>query len=536
MIYLSPHRIKNFLKNDQLLDWLELYGKKAGFLPNTSSNQQSWQEWICQRGHLFEKKEMEMILTQKQFSIHQFSHPDNWEQSSTQAVQTLSSQKYDILLQTPICATTQPNLTWRGIIDILIHSRVIQKIPAFSHFQSNHQGYFIADWKQNRIQPTKKNKLPLQYKLWYFQCLIYRNLLSHHQIPVIPDCFGIIPQYILPDSPGGILHNAIITHFPPEYDKILSQAEEWFITLHQPDTQSWDPYSHPQLAPNGRNHTEHPFSHAKTIIGRVRGELTMIPHISVERKRKAIETLKRNDLRIDDQLLQPSHLGFKKENNISKRIRRSLHNLKEYPNSNQTFFDEVKRCFPEKTPFPENYVAIDFEFIPNAWIDNSKGHTLVCWGYLTYQNDKLDYQQYIIESPDKEEQLWIQFYTKMKEFDGKWISWGHVERNLIQKRFPELTGIDFIKEFHQYNFLPMPLIDYKLKNWGNYLTAQNLIPKWMPKIQSNLPEQGNFWIPQWIPFLKKEITEKPNTDLFLQYHLRDLIWLYTIYYQILQNK
>lgn len=563
MIYLSPHKITNFLNQDKILDWLPLYGALNGYLPDkTNPYHNKWNEWICQRGNQWETnqiKELEQIAQENNLKIHQISQnkpetPEEWERVSHQSIETLRSQEYDILLQVPIQAELQPGVIWRGIVDVLILSRCFDKIGGISMKQTKkHHKYFIADWKQNRVHLTREKVLSFQtYKHWYYQCFIYQQILLTHQIPIYDDKFGIIPskvRFLSQSIPGGIQEEIVVSYFRwTEQKEVLEQAAEWHLKLQEEETKSWNPIQHPDLAPNCRNQSSSNYSQAKLLIARMRSELTLIPYVSPKRKHQAEEALKHNGtLRADNNLVAPSHLGFRCEGLRAKRVRRSLECLRELSSFQEqcdsSWNRETQRCLSNYPNWLQetshNYIAIDFEFMPVAWLQSpgftrETGHVLVCWGYISWNDAKPEYHQYVIEEPtqEAEDKLWDLMREVLEKAEGKWISWGQVEQTLVRQKWgrPELLGINLIKELEKMTFLPSPLLDYKLKNWGTYLVREDLVQKELPTVGRDLtfPDQGNFWIPQWIPYLNQTET-KPDTKDLLNYHLRDITWLLSIY-------
>ena len=599
--HLSASRIKNFLHHDTILDWLSLYGKQNGHLP--SSSPQPMHQWICQRGILWETQDTQTLIQWAQknhFSYKYYSitphNEQEWEDSSHAALQDLQSNQFDILIQVPLQAPSpfRPNeCNWRGIIDLLLSPKVIQNLSSFEppFPAGDTPPYFIADWKQNRVILTKERELPYRhpYRDWYYQCWIYKTILQQLHIPVVDDSFGILPMSLRFSSRhstplrGGILHHGVTSFFYDEQEDLMRRAEDWLSTLHQPETASWNPLTHPQLSWNCKNpHAEHhPFAQARTLLARMRGEITLLPYVSYDRKRKAEEALlgthnEHEVLTISHPLLSSSHFLNPTANPdapLSKRIHKGLQVMRRRTNpqaipANGTSWTEAIQQILQLEPRPpmnwiqhppgghDEWVCVDFEFLPVSFLSLSaqetiwkrkEGMILTCWGYAQWKNGECHTEQYILDepTPEGESRLWNQFASVIGDtFQNRWISWGHAEQSVFQGarnlasphallRSVE-NPVNLMRELERLEFLPYPLLTYKLKDWGRWLIQEREIPPGFPSITQNLqlPPAGEFWIPDWVPYLEHQVSTRPPTNEFRQYHLRDITWLLAIWKRI----
>lgn len=547
MIYLSSHRLTNFFEHDLILDWLTLYGKQHGYLENTIQTENTWKQWICQRGIQWEQTETkklyeyanQMGIPIQTIQTSVLKTPEEWNLAVEQTRKAVV-QRIPLIVQAPLSAELYRQTTFHGIADLLVHSSVIQRIPGLSLFQNTEDVYFILDWKQNRI--TEKLQFG-KYANWFRQCWIYVQCALKMGIPIHQTNFGIIPQSIQkPDKTiysGGLLQPMGVLYHPfrqIEHETILQKASQTFQDLYT-GGHEWDLLTHPLLAPNARHQSSHPFSQAKQLIIRLRNELTQIPYVSPKRRAMVLSHLEQEHVRGDNPNIYIQQMGFtNEESRISKRVKRGLQIL-QFQNTEETWQELVQRCFPTKPKWFPLDLAVDFEFLPIGWLSNSVqqkwnrsiGFLLICFGTMD-KNGK--YVQHVLSepTPEGERKLWELFETTIGT--QKWFAWGHAEQSVL-KYAPHLieSPLNLLQQLETIPFLPYPLLDYQLKHWGTYLVQHDLIPDFLPSIAKrlDLPDIGTFWIPEWIPWLSGEQSERPDTKQLLEYHLRDISWLYAIY-------
>lgn len=572
MFVISANRLRNWLAEDPLLDWLEQWGVRFGFQKSPKTQQNPFQDWIHQNGFHWEEQQIKKIQNQTAIPFRIFSNnppqtPQEWKDRSEETIEAMT-QKVPLIVHPVLCTSLdkmfpevdsyqQRDITFWGIPDILIHRSLYNDLPCLQHLALPKKGeYLVGDWKQNTMIVNMHGDLRIQRRFhsYFSQVWLYQHALNAMKPKsVIMEYGGLIPKEYRVGAKGFRQEGGIFTslgfltcHMSNELQDFIHQGIEWLWKCNE-EGGNWDPrkdYTQIQeLRPNMKNHRDERWHYAKTILGRMQQELTQLPYVTSRVRKRALE----NNSTID----------FNPKTKRAKIVHKSLYNLHN-PENNLSWEDEIRICrenngsekFDDLMQNPGDYRWIDLEFIPAGWfsseqrgewerVNEYERHSICVLIGWVEQGETWKHHQFELKEPTRacERNLWENINHECELNPNIiWVHWGSAEKTMFRQavergdlhKMPKM--LDLMSFFQQVQFLPSPLLDFKLKSWGNLMTRRKLLPHNFPKEwEEDESDLGTFWIPAWLGWFQGT-TDKPNSSSLLSYHRRDIYWLAAIHH------
>lgn len=573
---ISVNRLRNWLSEDPLIDWLELWGAQIGF-QKSNKPVDIFQRWILTNGINWENDQIEKIRTQTAIASKIFSNtfPATAEEYEIKTDETIRAirNKIPIIIH-PFISTTlhqmfpnnesyqTRNISFCGIPDILIHRSLFERLPCLQHITFPADGeYIIGDWKYSTMTATADGKLRPCKKLngyfaqvWMYQCAL--NAIFPKS--AVREFGGLLPKEFRIGikgnrQTGGLFESTglLTCHTPDSLHEYIHSGIEWLWKCHH-DGSNWDPRCDfkqiHELRPNLKNHRDGEWHLSKVLLARIQHDLTQLPFVTPTVRKRALDN---NDV-----------IEFNPSTKRAKILYKSIVNLQSTgTGTGASSWDEeiqtMKGNYTEATYniFLEDmslYRWIDFEFISAGWLSKEER---IRWNRIELferhpicalvgwtQKPKNDADAWIHVqhelagvTRENEKQLWEYIQKECDETPGiKWVHWGCTEKTMFKHAFergdiremPHM--LDLMGLFQGVQFLPTPLLNFSLKAWGNHMYKNELLPRNFPKLWTdNESDVGNFWIPEYVKWFQGG--KKPNPEILLSYHRRDIYWLAAIH-------
>ena len=127
-MFISAYLIRNYLNNDPLLDWLELYGEKKGF--KKDDIQSIFLQFLSQKKHQFKQKNIDSILNRVN-SLNLNCFEIDVTLSVRRRIAKTIDQMYlgtDIIFRGGVYHQTTTRENWYMVPDILIKKSQIRHV------------------------------------------------------------------------------------------------------------------------------------------------------------------------------------------------------------------------------------------------------------------------------------------------------------------------------------------------------------------------------------------------------------------------
>lgn len=308
--WIGASRLYNYINEDPLLDWLNMYGKSKSFktdeeleyeeyVKNNSNklnfdeftkinSKSSFMKYILEQGIKYEKhiykllkeKFGENIVDVSEFPFQKFEYDKKLEKTKE-----LISNSVPIIYQGLVC---DPDTKTFGYPDLIVREDYIYNFidnenNSKINTDENKYNYYIIDIKYHTLQLKKNSNIivpnPSQQQ-YVSQMYLYTKGLRHLIHPSVIKCDLLEHKsYIIGrswDFNNKITGSICFKH----YSKILEKVKkglDWFKKL-KCEGKYWDVFNPHiyELYPNMKNEKDNNWKKTKELISQKIGELTMI--------------------------------------------------------------------------------------------------------------------------------------------------------------------------------------------------------------------------------------------------------------------
>lgn len=493
-----PWMINNYIRNDKILDWLNLYGDPelkdqhiqpfltmiknkhlefGSLVRNYIKTQYNEEGFIVDIDYMSSEHFMSDKVT---IEPHKLSVSNKSISDTTEAM-----KKYTPIIMNPCFSFMYQNVEVRGHADMIILNHYIDKIFSIATPDPPDQ-YSLVSIKFATINQRTDGIHLLnnsKQKIYKAQlCLLNKALGINSRAYIIGRKYDYTSK-----GEKFKLNNAFesigVVDFSKdgidyEYNELINQAIKWQQTIHQPSMKSYHPLDiskHQQydLLPNMKNHTDYPWSEYKKHIAKTIGEITLMYRCGTKLRKQALENgiCKWTDLVVNTDQIN----GFIKKNTTDKLVNYCL------PNGNHPKIE----CF------------IDFEAIGNTYDDFKTFPVASDYAMIfligvvvvdhTTQSSK--YYTYIIDQLDKkaEKRMILKMLDDMNTLCQQQpyiplIFWGNAEKYMLERalkqeelqKFPILM-VDLCKLFREQQIIYPGQFSYGLKEVATVMHRHKLI-------------------------------------------------------------
>lgn len=276
MFEYSVSKFFNFIQKDTLLDWLELFGKSAGF----HKKKCKVQEMFFSSGIEMEKNVLEEI--KKTRNVVDLTHLKFQNFTHQNKTIELMKKKTEIIYQGLLCGGEEyNNKRPYGLPDLIIRKDIFHKMTAnkFNNEENDEkyteEDYVIVDVKRS-LKLNKNHTVSRStsnYAWMEFQLCAYEDFLSS----VLKR--GNNDVFVCSINKNNELDFGRVPFVKPAIQEIINYWEDL-----KKEGNKWVPYPNPTckyMYPNMKNIYDNEWRHVKEDIAKKIGELTLLPYISV---------------------------------------------------------------------------------------------------------------------------------------------------------------------------------------------------------------------------------------------------------------
>ena len=481
--------IKNFMLDDPLLDWLNLYAENKNIKPDIQK-ESDFNQYLSKQSIIFKKD-----LYTKINSLEKIISLPN-----TLDIKSRINNTYSLMKKgTPVinnCGIINNNLKRFDTVDYLIRSDKINDIfgdNTISNIEfnkgcrfSNKWHYCLFDVRFIKLSISDMGELKCHNKILKYyksKALVYNSCIGFMQNYVPSLC------YLIGRNDDSEKIGKIFTD-----NKTLSKIERGFKWINDVKKNgiNWDidPPQKIELYPNMCNNDDYPWKSIKKKIANNIKEVTLIWNMGVKERKIAHQKGKLSWDQIDNTDFKFNEKNKKIVNNIVK-INKENDNIL-YPNK----IDSPEILSLLKKNVLEYY--IDFESIndlnitQNRKID-SMTFMIGCLVVINLPNNNTEYifKDFTVNTLKKREESrifndWINFMNDLNKkyniIEPKLYHWGCAEKVLYSKAFknnlvtvPNLNFIDLLQIFKEIPIAIKGVFDYSLKNISKALYSYGYI-------------------------------------------------------------
>lgn len=480
--WVSASKTRNYILNDPLLDWLQVYGKDKGFKPDKEhfsdiQNEYNFNTYIMKQGELFEKhvlnkltntfKDDIITITPEQGSKYK-------EKYNSYINNTINAMKSIGIIYQPLIYSPKKGI-W-GFPDLLVRGDFLHKIDATINEEEYDKNlYYPVDIKFSSIKFNVANTKILNgkpnNKCYKAQLYIYNECLKYMQKNT--DHYGFLL------TRNGKLNRV---DFNDERDKdcnIIELAKSsimWYKDLMK-NGHNWNIGSKPELYPNMCNASDCGWSIAKKQIAEELKEITLVWKLGVNHREiafeKGVSSWDKCDLHVLGLKKTPTDLKIGRILDINKK--------------GDTIFDYngKSELLWRRTDDYTN-IYIDFETVNN--VNDVTNHTeegyifLIGIGYVV--DGDWVFKKFLMNdlSIPEENKMLNEFINFIKTFKNvKLYHYSSAEdwqfkkalnrHNIENIENKEWLWVDLAKVINDYNIVMKGLFNYSLKSVSKVLNT-----------------------------------------------------------------
>ncbi len=495
--YVTASQTRSYMLNDTLLDYLELYGKKNGLVPDYQqpgyNSKFDFVKYIMKQGERFEDNIMEKLKKKfPQIVVIPLSN------SKTRIERTINHMKRG----TPIIAQGMiynPILKVYGIPDLIVRSDYLNLLAETKVIDSTNIGCDLSPEWHYRIVDVKFSTLKLRadltsllnvgsqkaYKaqVWvYNKCLEYLQGKDPYKAYLLGRGWEATKCNITYTSNCPFSRLGVVNFNSEDKDIIdeIKSAIEWRQKLEK-NGSTWilNPPSIPELYPN-MNTDGYPWKNVKKDLAKSLDDITLIWQCGFSARQTAFDNgiykwtdpdLSAETMGIRGKIIGPLvdkvlNVNRGKELIVPKVIKTNKYNWR-------------------NTTSPEFFVDIENISSVFSLEDNSINYTyLIGLSYL--EDDKIIYKPFLVESINKESQdkmveEFCVFLKALQLQEVKFWHYSNVDRSTISKlleNIPDLPNIVYCDLYDIFKTEPIIVkgsLDFSLKSITKALHQHNMI-------------------------------------------------------------
>jgi len=454
----SQKQYKNYVNNDLLLDWLDLYGDLEE--KNTTSNNYAYSpqldDKINKYLHIF-KETVEVSQTLPKPVFVDKPHKKHNGLPYKQLSKTYEALKNKAPL---ICngALYNPDNNMLGYFDIIIQNQYLKIVFPVAYekikmaelpFNSN--DYTFIQIKECHLKLCTKNiyilnSSPNHKELKMEQAHLHQAI-GYQTLVNFTGYSFIISSFASYNAKGVTYENLNVLQslglFEPQvhdrsYTQQLHEYHEFLTKLHT-EGKNWtiDPPSRPELYPNMKNVSDYGWRTYKSLLAEKNKDLTLLWNIGPQERYKLFKQNITNWGQLEEDSLK-----------WNPHYRQIIHNMiTSYTGGGCLNIDQIKLT---KSPIE---FFLDFEFI-NHYTDTSdfpiskpvKYIYMIGCVHVNHQTGSMVYRNYLINRLNKEQESimvnqWLKEMISDNEesLDLSIFHWGNAEKNQIEAYLPQVN-------------------------------------------------------------------------------------------------
>jgi hypothetical protein len=437
----------NWTDKNPLLDWLDAYGTKAGFVADSRrpgyDKRFDYVSFTRKQSWAFQRAVLAWLLAHS--PLRTIATNPNQARDPAKQQQTLAAMKEGV----PIIAhgvLWNRDLRMAGMVDLLVRSDVLTRIMPDA-FAAEPSG-------ASAVSAPALGTVPYHYRAIHITFvtldLLKDGTASHTHIPsmvqnwIINEALGKTQGYtpLVSYLAGRDLFRAParVNQADPELQRLATEAATWIRRLRK-DGASWHPLplpSVPELRPNMKAFRDQEWRTAKHGIALAQHDLTLLPYVGPERRALAAAA---GITRWDDPGLSARTLGLG-DSTEGRRLDAVL---------------MANRSSGDQAVFPARLASN----IGN-W---QQAASLEIFANFQYVNDQADDFSRLPERGGTP--MVFMITCGYRDRDSKWQSWQHAARDLSLSAEAELKSA-FVAELNRLADLHgLQLRDVHIFHWGN---------------------------------------------------------------------
>jgi hypothetical protein len=302
--WVSATRTRNWVEEDPLLDWLDLFGEAKGFTRDTTDPRTDFGRFVMGKGIEFERVVLRALGERHSIAVIAQDRSAARSEDTVRRTWEAMSKGAKILAQAPIW---NPQSQTYGIIDLAIRSDVLAELfpdllsakdaraPA-PGIPGSAWHYRVVDIKFTGLHLLKDGHATSEHLKYAVQVFIYNDALGRLQ-GLTPPCAYLLgrgwEQLKLRgrsafERLSRVDHNHVLKH-GDSLEKVARQGCDWVRRV-RAEGRAWNVLpapSVPELWPNMRHTEDAPWSGAKKKIGFELEDLTLLPRVNPSRRSEA---------------------------------------------------------------------------------------------------------------------------------------------------------------------------------------------------------------------------------------------------------
>lgn len=301
-MWASASRTRNFFHDEPLLDWLELYGRDNGFLPDTETDKHdprcSFLDFVLRKGNAFEGRVVAYL--KDRFDIVQVSKgpADIRDHAATLRTWEEMCSGREIIAQAVLW---NPQTQTYGAADLLVRSDKLNELVPHSldadeasipaeDIPGASWHYRVVDVKFTTLKLLKDGHAGGNHSHYMAQVWLYNAALGRIQGYIPPSAYLLGRAWEQNKARGSaaferlerVDRDGIVGRQKERLEDLVTQACDW-VRLVRSQGRDWQVLPEPsddRLRPNMRNTEDAPWHAAKVEIAQKLEDLTMFPRVN----------------------------------------------------------------------------------------------------------------------------------------------------------------------------------------------------------------------------------------------------------------
>lgn len=305
--WVSASKTRNWCNHDPLLDWLDLYGKHKGFVPDAKPDLRiDFQEFVFAQGNRFEAAVVAHLTSKVE--VCSFAGGMDWSMSMDACRQTFDAMTRGVPIIHQGVVRNAKTRTY-GATDLLVRSDVLFRLfpDALTEAESSigASGIGATSWHY-RVVDIKFTTLELD-RAWHaanshlaymVQTAVYNNALGRIQGYLAPSAYLLGRGWKKGTRDAGStscmdrlapVRNAHVVR-GEALETIVDQAVEWIRRLRR-EGHGWDPRVQPimpELRPNPGNGQDQPWHGAVAQLAEELEDVTLAWQVGLPGRKRAL--------------------------------------------------------------------------------------------------------------------------------------------------------------------------------------------------------------------------------------------------------
>ena len=314
--WISASATHNWAQQDPLVDWLNAYGKQAGFVPDQErlgyDPRFDYVSYMLRQSWAFEKAVVAWLSTQTRLRV--IATNPSQARVLAKAEETIAAMRDGVPIIAQAVLWNQDDRT-DGMVDLLVRSDILAQLCPTAFANEKPQAttipapllgdapyhYRPIDIKFTTLQLQQDGEASREHLAYKVQNWVYNEALGKTQGYTPPASYLLCRDLFL--ALGRV------THSNPELGRLASEAAAWLRRVHD-EGATWKVLplpTVPELRPNLKAWQDLRWHGAKREIAVIQHDLTLLPYVGADRRSFAAA---RGITRWDDPALSARVLGL----------------------------------------------------------------------------------------------------------------------------------------------------------------------------------------------------------------------------------